>query len=762
MTPLRLKLLVLLTLGISFLACRPVAATQADDTTITITGKFPGPTALIKQVGLLASATDVLKSIQFTIEPKTGSVTRPLSGTYGHDYLVERGYLDPATGTIFVPVYGLYGAFSNRVTLTYLFTDGSSTAVTTIVATDTFADSCNHQNPTVVQARSASTALSYDFMLVRGTCDVSPVILDTDGEVRWISPFNTSQVITASSGFFRNAVYVTRDSFLYRIDLDGTMTQLADYASLGVVNFHHNIDRGKSGIILDADTTAYTESDNLEVDESGAVLKAWNMADIISAVMLAGGDDPSQFVFPAPADWFHNNAVAYKRSNDSLIVSGREDFVVSLDYQTLAVQWILGDKTKKWFEFPSLARYALALTTGSLPPIGEHAVSVTLDNNLFMMDNGRNSLFQVPAGINRDTSFPRKYAIDQAAQTATELMDYPGTENLYTQFCGSAYEDAKSNYLTDYAFVTRDDGTSFAEILGYEASGAKVFDYMYNTGGCSTAYNSLPLHLESSRFPTVGPQALNLSTRARVGTGDQALIGGFIVTGTGPKTVVLRALGPSLGDADVSGALPNPKLSVFNSTGTLIAANDNWESDPAAEMIANERLAPTDPLEAATSLTLSPGAYTAVVTGQNATTGVGLLEAYDLSAESGSILANISARGFVGTADDVLIAGFIIGDVESTTIIARALGPSLPAGSVGQPLSDPLLTVYDSNGLEVGTNDNWQDNANATDVAGNGLAPGDATESALLLNLPAGAYSAIVRGADGGTGVGLVEVYNIP
>ncbi len=192
-------------------------------------------------------------------------------------------------------------------------------------------------------------------MLVRGTCDVSPVILDTDGEVRWISPFNTSQVITASSGFFRNAVYVTRDSFLYRVDLDGTVTQLADYASLGVVNFHHNIDRGKFGIILDADTTAYAESDNLEVDESGAVLKAWNMADIISAAMLAGGDDPSQFVFPAPADWFHNNAVAYKRSNDSLIVSGREDFVISLDYQSLAIQWILGDKTKKWFEFPSLA-----------------------------------------------------------------------------------------------------------------------------------------------------------------------------------------------------------------------------------------------------------------------------------------------------------------------------------------------------------------------------------------------------------------------
>ena len=284
---------------------------------------------------------------------------------------------------------------------------------------------------------------------------------------------------------------------------------------------------------------------------------------------------------------------------------------------------------------------------------------------------------------------------------------------------------------------------------------------MYNTGGCSTAYNSLPLHLESSKFPTVGPQALNLSTRAQVGTGDQALIGGFIVTGTNPKTVVLRALGPSLGDAGVTGALPDPKLSVFNSTGHLIASNDNWQTDASAEVIVSEGLAPTDPLEAAASLTLQPGAYTVVVNGQDDTTGVALLEAYDLSAESGSILANISARGVVGSNDDVLIAGFIIGDVESTTVVARALGPSLPATNVGQPLSDPLLSVYDSNGLEIGTNNNWQDDPSSGDVARDGLAPTDANESALLLNLPAGGYSAIVRGADGGTGVALVEIYNL-
>ena len=176
-----------------------------------------------------------------------------------------------------------------------------------------------------------------------------------------------------SATFFDNAAYLAHGPRLFRIELDGTVTLLDDYSTLGVVNFHHNIDRGKVGIILEADTTTYFESVNIEVDVSGRVLKTWNLADIISAAMRAGGDDPSQFVHPTPTDWFHGNSVTYNRADDSLIVSSRENFLICIDYETSGIKWILGDPTKKWYQFPSLRKFALTLPPGSLPPIGQHA-----------------------------------------------------------------------------------------------------------------------------------------------------------------------------------------------------------------------------------------------------------------------------------------------------------------------------------------------------------------------------------------------------
>ncbi|MBA3832923.1 MAG: aryl-sulfate sulfotransferase [Chthoniobacterales bacterium] len=743
-------------LSLTTFACR-VTASQADDTTIDIVAKTPGPTVFISQLTLQASDTTVISSIRFKIAPKLGSVTRALSGTYSKEYLSDHGYEDPVAGTIFLPVYGLYANFTNTITLTYNFSDGSSKQASTVITTGAFADVCGYATPTVLQGRVPGAYLSYDFFLVRGACSVSPIIMDTDGEVRWTSPINTISIREGSSTFFDNAIYVTQGHQLYRVDLDGTITLTADYASLGSINFHHNIDRGKFGIVLDVNSDDYIECVNMEVDKAGNILKMWNLADIISAAMIAGGDDPSEFVYPPPVDWFHNNSTTYKRSDDSFIVSSRENFVIGLDYGTSEIKWILGDETKQWFLFPSLAKFALTLNAGGVPPIGQHAVSITEDNNLFLIDNGQNSGRHNPPGITLPFTLPRKYKINLATNTATELLDYPGDERLFTNFCGSAYEDAKSNYLVDYASI---GGGALAQILGYNAAGVKVFDYQYPGPGCFSAYNSLPLHLESTKFPTVGPQALNLSTRAMVGKGDDVLIGGFIVSGSASKKVALRALGPSLSSAGVAGALADPVLNVYDSTGALLATNNNWEDDPSAAALTADQLAPGDPLEAATLRTLAPGTYTVVVSGRGATTGVALVEAYDLSPLSGSTLANISARGVVGTGDNVLIGGFIVGDVASATVVVRAIGPSLP-GNVDQSLSDPALTIFDSNGSEVASNDNWQDDPNSADVQLNGLAPTAPAESALLLNLPAGAYTGVVVSAAGGTGVGLVEVYNL-
>ena len=737
-------------------------ATQADDTTIRIMGQTPDVTPFISKLTLEVSNTSVLKSIQFTVIPKPGSVTRPLSGTYANSYLVDRGFENQQTGEVVLPVYGLYDGYNNVVRLTYRFMDGSSKQANMRIPTAAFNDPCGYKNPTILQRRTNSTDLSYDYIMVKGGCsDFAPGIIDTDGALRWVG---TAGISAGSAIFFDNAAYMGWGRKLVRIDLDGTVTQLADYSNLGIINFHHNIDRGKVGIILDADTTTYYNSVNIEVDAAGRVLKQWNLANIISAAMIAGGDDPSHFVDQTPSDWFHNNGVTYNRADDSVIISSRENFLICLDYETSAIKWILGDPTKAWHQFPSLRRFAITLAPNSLPPIGQHSPSITFDQNILVFDNGARSFLNPPFGDQREYASPRKYSLDLAAKVATEVWNYPRNESIHCPFCSSVYEDAPYNYLIDYSIVNAGlPGVPvFAQLLGLNAAGETIFFYRYPATNCGKIYRALPIHLENTKFPTVGPQALNLSTRGVVSVGDNVLIGGFIVTGTEPKTIVLRALGPSLSGFGLSEVLADPVLSVYNSSGTLITSNDNWQADPNHFEVEANGLTPLNLLESAIARTLAPGAYTVIVRGKDQTPGIGLVEAYDVSPLSGnSRLGNMSTRGSVGTGDNVLISGFMIGDVDSATVVVRALGPSLASFGVSGVLSDPYLTIYDSTGSAIATNDNWQDNVNAIDIQRNGLAPPNPSESALALHLPAGSYTAIVSGANGGTGVGLAEVYTL-
>lgn len=752
-------------------------ATQADDTTITITGQTAGATPFLSQVALTASDTTVLRNIQFTITPRPNSVTRPLSGTYSNQYLTDRGYLLPDMGQVFLPVYGLYDDYTNTVTLTYHFLDGSSKEESLTITTARFDDQgCGYKNPTIFQARIPTKDLSYDYIFIRSGCgDYSPVIIDTDRYLRWVSTFATPNALFAASTFYDATAYVTLGPAVSRVELDGTVTPLADYADIGVANLHHNIEAGKTGLIILADTNdtfasgAYYESIFLEVDPlTGAVLKTWNMADIISAAMIAGGDDPSQFVFPSPDDWLHNNAVTYNRADDSLIVSGREDFVICIDYETNAIKWILGDTTKKWFEFPSLAKYALGLSSGSLPPIGQHATSITFNQELLLFDNGFNSLFFSPPGVLRPFASPRRYQLDLISTatgttgTASEVWNFEMNQSINSPFCSSVYEDAPYNYLIDYAIVGGfANPNPTAQLLALDADGNTVFYYEYPTVGCNTAYNSLPIHLENTSFPIVSRKALNLSTRGNIGTDDNSLIGGFIVTGTEDKTVVLRAIGPSLGAVGVTGVATDPLLTLYDSTGAIVATNDDWQSDAGAAQIEANGLAPTDPAEAATIQTLAPGSYTFVVNAKDAIPGIGLVEAYDLSSTGASKLANLSTRGNVDVGDGVLITGFIVGEVDSNTVAIRGLGPSLASSGLSNLLTDPMLTIYDSNGTAIASNDNWQDATTADALQQRSLAPTDAAEAALILHLPAGAYTSILSGVGATSGQGLLEIYDL-
>ena len=266
--------------------------------------------------------------------------------------------------------------------------------------------------------------------------------------------------------------------------------------------------------------------------------------------------------------------------------------------------------------------------------------------------------------------------------------------------------------------------------------------------------------------PTATPGTLgNISTRLRVLSGDNALIGGMIATGTAGKRVIIRAIGPSLIPFGVPGALANPTLDLFQGS-TLLFGNDDWGSSTQQAEIAASGLAPSNALEAAIIWTLNPGQnYTAVVRGQSDGTGVGIVEAYDLDQAAASKLGNISTRGFVDVDDNVMIAGLIAGPSNGTSlnILVRALGPTLTGFGVPNALANPTLDLVNSSGTVIRSNDNWRDDPQQqAQIQAAGLAPGNDLEAALVETVAPGAYTAIVRGSGRTTGVGLVEAYNIP
>jgi hypothetical protein len=250
----------------------------------------------------------------------------------------------------------------------------------------------------------------------------------------------------------------------------------------------------------------------------------------------------------------------------------------------------------------------------------------------------------------------------------------------------------------------------------------------------------------------------------RVQTGDNVGIGGFIISGSAPKHVLIRAIGPSLAGFGVPDALANPTLEL-NGPGEFVkVANDNWK-DTQEVAIQATGLAPTHDLEAAIDATLAPGAYTAVVRGNGNTSGVALIEVYDLSQAIPAKLANISTRAFVSSGDDIVIAGFILGGNSpqegNARIIVRGIGPSLTGFGVADALANPTLELRDNNGTLLLANDNWQDDpAQAAELAAAALAPTNQLESGIAATLPPGAYTALLAGMSNGTGIGVVEVYS--
>lgn len=339
-------------------------------------------------------------------------------------------------------------------------------------------------------------------------------------------------------------------------------------------------------------------------------------------------------------------------------------------------------------------------------------------------------------------------SIDGKLQVATTIIPAPDKTFVVVQ-AQTPITGSFSNVANGARLTTTDGRGSF------------VVNY-----GPNTTFDPKAVVLSNFQPNTNPAILLNLSSRGTVASGQRAMIGGFIITGSEPKPVLVRALGPSMRSAGVAGVLEDPMLSLHNASGATIRSNDNWQQSDQRTDIQATGIPPGDPREAAIVATLPPGNYTAVLEGKDGKSGVALVEIYDLDASAQSQLANISTRGYVGTGDNALIGGVIIaGGTGDTDVVLRALGPSLSAAGVTEVLSNPYLYIADQKGVALEGNDDWKMNEAA--IRATGIPPSNDLESAIARTLQPGAYTAVVQPAidpdlhTSSNGVGLVEFYRL-
>ena len=344
------------------------------------------------------------------------------------------------------------------------------------------------------------------------------------------------------------------------------------------------------------------------------------------------------------------------------------------------------------------------------------------------------------------------FAIGQTQTITFTLPTYIAVGTTYG-LNGTASSGLTVTYTSQTPSVCSVSGTNLS---GVSAGACTVTASQPGNGSFAAAQ---PVQRSTTALaPANLPRLANISTRMQVLTGDNVLIGGLVIGGTQPKTVVIRASGPSLIPFGITNALANPVLTLFSGP-TPIDSNDNWQSHPNAALVQSSGFAPANALESAIYTTLNPGAYTAIVNGSGNGTGVGIVEVFEVNNPQVPLI-NIATRGQVLTGNDVMIAGFIIQGTQPQTVVVRARGPSLAAAGVPSPLGNPKLELYSGQTI-IASNDNWQTAANQATLASLGLAPADSLESAILITLNPGAYTAVVSGSTGGTGVAIVEVFGL-
>lgn len=463
---------------------------------VAIVSQAPGVTPFIQTLSISLERYGDLASVAYTIAPKPGTWSRPVSVTYDKAWLDRKNAYAGDSRLLTLPVFGLYANFRNDVNLVLTFSDNSSEALNVQIDTPAYAGAATvYGTPTIKVARTSAPVPGLDFIFMHNQI-TTPVVIDSDGNLRWVG---TGLHDSYTSLFAGDSFLVGSGNTpeLYRMDLDSTFITTR-IALPSMKWFHHDLLPGKSGLLAEIDAlengVEKVESVLAEIGPAGQVIKQWDMATIFREYMQSHGDDPSNFVIDG-IDWFHMNSAIYNAADDSLLVSSRENFVVKLDYETGRIKWLLGDTTKHWYaDYPSLRALALTVAQGN-PPIGQHALSIMPDGELLLFNNGTASLHAPPGtapGLTLPFSAPVMYRIDEQARVATATWTYENAPSLVSEFCSSVRQGGADNYLVAYAMT---DARTHARLIAVDKTGKVSFDFDYPSVPCSLVFLASPIDL---------------------------------------------------------------------------------------------------------------------------------------------------------------------------------------------------------------------------------------------------------------------------
>lgn len=453
----------------------------------------PGPIPYSSYAELTLGRAEPISSVTFRVDSKPGARAAPVEVTYSRSYLVREGALDEVRGTVQLTVFALYPDHPNVVSLrvAYPLADPLERTFTVVTPADPRAQSAS---PFVSASVQPGLGLSYMFLQrLEG-----PMLVDIDGQVRWLPPESPDAGFPFafdSKGLVLGSLY---DASVRRISWLGTTLE-GSLTDTRCLTSHHNIEPGKTGLFntvsFDDGVNMHPESVLAEMTDLGTVTRIWEFDRIFADRITASGEDPALLVQNG-VDWFHMNSAIYDASDDSIIASSRENFIVKVDYTTGAIKWILGNPNKLWFTSYPHSLQPLALRVIGTPPIGQHALSVSADGTLVTcFNNGMENVVLPSVGDSTGRSSASVYRIDLPTRTATQILALDGGEPTFAAFCSSAYPTAAGNMLATFSMT--EIGVP-GKVLVVDDANRSLFSAQLVAPGCEGgAYSAREIRLES-------------------------------------------------------------------------------------------------------------------------------------------------------------------------------------------------------------------------------------------------------------------------